>query len=55
MLHNSCLDEVDIMMGQVFMENCWLVVLGLMALSNSISVYIESSPREREKKKRDDS
>ena len=27
----------------------WLVVLGLMALSDSISVYIGPSPREREK------
>ena len=30
----------------------WLVVLGLTALSDSISVYIGPSPREREKEKR---
>ena len=32
----------------------WLVVLGLMALRDSISVYIGPSPREREKEKRKD-
>ena len=32
----------------------WLVVLGLMALSDSISVYIGPSPREREKEARND-
>ena len=30
----------------------WLVVLGLTALSDSISVYIGPSPKEREKEKR---
>ena len=30
----------------------WLVVLGLTALSDSISVYIEPSPKEREKEER---
>ena len=29
---------------------CWLVVLGLTGLSDSISVYIELSPRAGEKK-----
>ena len=32
----------------------WLVVLGLTALSDSISVYTEPSPKEREKEKRKD-
>ena len=32
----------------------WLVVLGLTALRDSISVYIGPSPREREKEKRSD-
>ena len=32
----------------------WLVVLGLTALWDSISVYIEPSPKEREKEKRKD-
>ena len=32
----------------------WLVVLGLTALRDSISVYIGPSPREREKEKRND-
>ena len=32
----------------------WLVVLGLTALLDSISVYIGPSPREREKEKRSD-
>ena len=32
----------------------WLVVLGLMALSDSISVCIGPSPREREKEERKD-
>ena len=32
----------------------WLVVLGLTALWDSISVYIGLSPREREKEKRND-
>ena len=32
----------------------WLVVLGLMALSDSISVYIGPSPKEREKEERKD-
>ena len=32
----------------------WLVVLGLTALWDSISVYIGPSPREREKEKRND-
>ena len=32
----------------------WLVVLGLTALGDSISVYIGPSPREREKEKRND-
>ena len=32
----------------------WLVVLGLTALSDSISVYIGPSPREREKENRND-
>ena len=30
----------------------WLVVLGLAALLDSISVYIRPSPREREKEER---
>ena len=33
----------------------WLVVLGLTALGDSISVYIGPSPREREKEMRNDS
>ena len=33
---------------------CWLVVLGLAALSDSISVYIGPSPKEREKEERKD-
>ena len=32
----------------------WLVVLGLTALGDSISVYIGPSPREREKEKKSD-
>ena len=32
----------------------WLVVLGLMALSDSISVYIGPSPKERKKEERKD-
>ena len=32
----------------------WLVVLGLAALCDSISVYIRPSPREREKEERKD-
>ena len=32
----------------------WLVVLGLSAIWDSISVYIGPSPREREKEKRSD-
>ena len=32
----------------------WLVVLGLTALWDSISVYIGPSPKEREKEKRKD-
>ena len=32
----------------------WLVVWGLAALSDSISVYIRPSPREREKEERND-
>ena len=32
----------------------WLVVLGLMACLDSISVYIGPSPREREKEERND-
>ena len=32
----------------------WLVVLGLTALCDSISVYIGPSPRDREKEKRND-
>ena len=32
----------------------WLVVLGLTALLDSISVYIGPSPRGREKEKRND-
>ena len=32
----------------------WLVVLGLTALSDNISVYIGPSPKEREKEKRKD-
>ena len=34
--------------------NFWLVVLGLTALRDSISVYIGPSPREREKETRKD-
>ena len=33
----------------------WLVVLGLTALCDSISVYIGASPKEREKEERKDS
>ena len=33
----------------------WLVVLGLTALCDTISVYIGPSPREREKEERNDS
>ena len=32
----------------------WLVVLSLTALSDSVTVYIGPSPREREKEKRND-
>ena len=32
----------------------WLVVLGLMTLLDSISVYIGPSPKEREKEERKD-
>ena len=32
----------------------WLVVLGLTALSDSISVFIGPSPKEREKEERKD-
>ena len=32
----------------------WLVVLGLTALTDSISVYIGPSPKEREKEERKD-
>ena len=32
----------------------WLVVLGLTAFRDSISVYIGPSPREREKEQRND-
>ena len=32
----------------------WLIVLGVMVLKDSISVYIGPSPREREKEKRND-
>ena len=32
----------------------WLVVLGLTALRDSISVYIKPSPKEREKEDRKD-
>ena len=34
--------------------NFWLVVLGLTALLDNISVYIGPSPREREKEKTSD-
>ena len=32
----------------------WLVVLGLTALRDSVSVYIRLSPREKEKEERND-
>ena len=32
-----------------YISSIWLVVLGLTALSDSISVYIRPSPKEREK------
>ena len=32
--------------------DAWLVVLGITALSDSISVYIGPSPREREKEEK---
>ena len=35
-------------------QDGWLVVLGLTALWDSISVYIGPSPREREKEERND-
>ena len=35
-------------------DRCWLVVLGLTPLADSISVYIGPSPREREKEERKD-
>ena len=35
-------------------KNGWLVVLGITALSDSISVYIGPSHREREKEERND-
>ena len=38
----------------VFRLDGWLVVLGLTALLDSISVYIGPSPKEREKEKRKD-
>ena len=34
--------------------NGWLVVLGLLAISDSISVYIGPPPRQREKEERND-
>ena len=37
-----------------FVDVGWLVVLGLTALSDSISVYIGPSPRDREQEKRND-
>ena len=39
--------------GQIWLVG-WLVVLGLTALWDSISVYIGPSPREREEEKRND-
>ena len=35
-------------------HGCWLVVWGITALSDSISVYIGPSTREREKEKRNE-
>ena len=46
-MENSSLLGVPILNG-------WLVVLGLKALCDSISVYIGPSPTEREKEKRSD-
>ena len=34
------------------LDEFWLVVLGLMALWDNISVYIELSPKEREKEEK---
>ena len=40
--------------NNVFNKFSWLVVSGLTALRDSISVYIGPSPRRREKEKRND-
>ena len=40
-----------VLMFSVGQKVGWLVVLGLTALWDSISVYIRLSPREREKEK----
>ena len=41
-------------MGRTITNVGWLVVLGLTALRDSISVYIGPSPREKEKETRRD-
>ena len=41
-------------LGDGSTQTRWLVVLGLMALLDCISVYIGPSPRERAKEKRSD-
>ena len=35
-----------------YLEDFWLVVFGLTALSDNISVYIRPSPKEREKEEK---
>ena len=53
------LDSLDsnfghfLLFGELYaaLVGCWLVVLCLTALRDSISVYIGPSPREREKEK----
>ena len=46
--------EVQRVSDRIILVFGWLVVLGLTALSDSISVYIGPSPKEREKEKRKD-
>ena len=48
----SAIKAVTVTMGANFKVGCWLVCLGLPALSDSISVCIGPSPREKEKKEK---
>ena len=45
---------VALIKGILFLVVGWLVVLGLTALWDSVSVYIGPSPKEREKEERKD-